>query len=171
MLQKPQPNEYNEYYQGYIDLVKDTEILKTLEHQFQEFKTLLASIDEEKSNFRYETGKWSIKEVLGHLIDSERIFSYRALRIARNDNQPLPGFEQDDYIKNSNYDGVSFKHLAEEFALLRAANILMFVGFTDEMWPRKGTVDNKAVSVRALVYILAGHTQHHWNILKEKYNC
>jgi len=169
MIPAPQSNEYAEYYGKYILLVKEGNILDTLENQLQNLTDLLSKIDDEKSNFRYAEGKWSVKEVLGHILDTERIFAYRALRISRNDKQPLLSFDENEYINQSNYGNISFKHVVNEFSLVRESNILMFKNFTDEMWLRIGTASNYQVSVRAVAYILVGHAEHHKNILIERY--
>ena len=110
-----------------------------------------------------------IRELLGHIIDTERVFAYRALRFSRNDKTALPGFEQDDFVPNSNHDNVLLKDLVEEFTLVRKSNLKLFASFTDEMWLRIGTASENAMSVRAVAYNLAGHVIHHTNVLKEKY--
>ena len=165
----PEKNEYHEYYERYVALVEETDIVAALQNQTSDLQNLLADITEEKSDFRYAEGKWSIKELLGHLIDGERIFSYRALRISRDDKTPLEGFEQDGYIENSNFGATAFADLAEEFTLLRQSNILFFKNLTEEAWLRTGTASDATVSVRALAFIMVGHVRHHENILRERY--
>lgn len=171
MIQPPQPDEYSEYYGRYINLVKDTDLFEKLASQLHEMEELFSKVDDAKSNFKYAPGKWSIKEVLGHVLDAERVFSYRALCISREDKQPLPSFDENEFIRQSNFGNIKLEQLVKEFSLLRSANILLFNGFTDEMWLRKGTASNNTVSVRALAYILVGHAEHHKNILVERYNC
>ena len=134
-----------------------------------ETQRVLAEISEEKGLFRYAEGKWSIKELVGHLIDTERVMAYRALRFARNDRTELAGFEQNDYIENSNFDACSLRELAREFELVRNANVLMFQNFSEEVWTRSGIASGNQVSVRALAYIIAGHELHHMKILRERY--
>jgi hypothetical protein len=171
MNTRPKTGEYAEYYEKYLTLVPEGNIIDILENQQKSMMGFFTTIDEERSNCRYAENKWSIKEVVGHLDDSERIFAYRALRISRNDLNPLPGFNENEFIAQSNYKNISFEKIVDEFFLLRASNILMFRGFADEMWLRKGTASNNPVTVRAIAYIMAGHTEHHINVLKEKYNC
>lgn len=168
-MMRPEKNEYHEYYERYVALVEETDIVAALRNQTGDLQNLLADITEAKSDFRYAEDKWSVKELLGHLIDGERIFSYRALRISRDDKTPLEGFEQDGYIENSNFSRTAFADLAEEFALLRQSNILLFKNLTEEAWLRCGTASDATVSVRALAFIMVGHVRHHQNILRERY--
>lgn len=169
MMNRPEKNEYNKYYEKYVSQVEETDIIAALENQSSELQSLLAGISEEKSFYKYAEDKWTIKEVVGHLIDGERIFGYRALRISRADKTPLEGFEQDGYIENSNFDGTKFTDLTEELLLLRQSNNLFFKNLTDEAWRRTGTASDSPVSVRALAYIMVGHIRHHANILRERY--
>ncbi len=168
-MSAPHQAEYNPYYQRYISLVPQGDIVQTLESQWRETRALLSSIPEQRGTHRYEPGKWSIKEVLGHLIDTERIFAYRALRIARADATPLSGFEQDDYIRGANFDAVSLASLIEEFDAVRRSTVLLFRHLQPEAWTRTGTANNNAISVRALAWIIAGHEMHHRAVLKQKY--
>lgn len=166
---RPEKNEYNDYYETYVSLVEETDIVATLENQLGEMRNTFGEISEEKSFHRYADGKWSIKEVIGHLIDGERIFGYRALRISRADKTPIEGFEQDGYIENSNFDDTKFSDLTEELLLVRQSNNLFFKNLTDEAWQRTGTASDSPVSVRALAYIMVGHIRHHTNILQTRY--
>jgi DinB superfamily len=166
---RPQATEYLPYYERYISLVPDGDVLRTLTEQLDSTLSILRSLPEEKAGFRYAPGKWSIKEVVGHIIDGERIFAYRALRFARNDQTPLPGFEQDDYINNATFDDCKLSDLIDEFEHVRRGNLLMFRQLDDEAWTRRGIASDAEVSVRALAYILAGHERHHMKVLKEKY--
>ena len=168
-MNRPEKNEYNEYYETYVSLVEENDIVAALENQLSELRNTLGEISEEKSFHRYAEGKWSIKEVVGHLIDGERIFGYRALRISRADKTPLEGFEQDGYIENSNFDGTKFSDLTEELLLVRQSNNLFFKNLSKEAWRRTGTASDSPVSVRALAYIMVGHIRHHTNILRERY--
>jgi len=130
---------------------------------------LFAGRSERDGSFRYAPGKWTVKEVLGHVTDTERIFTYRALRIARGDQTPLASFEQDDYVKNGGFGERTLASLAEEFALVRAASIALFRSFSEEAWSRRGIASQKEVSVRGLAFITAGHQIHHRLILEERY--
>jgi hypothetical protein len=118
---------------------------------------------------RYADGKWSVKEVLGHLVDSERVFAYRALRVARNDQTPLAGFEQDDYVRNGPFARLSLPELIEDLTAVRQSSLSLFGNLDEKVWSRRGTANNSVISVRALAYIVAGHELHHRHILKEKY--
>lgn len=157
------------YYKNYVKQIEETDLLQALRISGHRCLELVHSIAEEKSDFRYEAGKWSVREVLCHLIDGERIFSYRALRFARNDKTPLPGFEEKDYAPQANASGRSLQKLAAEIAHLRSATIDLFESFTPEMLVRKGTANKNELSVIALGFIIAGHETHHCNILKERY--
>jgi hypothetical protein len=130
---------------------------------------LLRSLSDQHGSFRYEPHKWSVKEVLGHMIDTERIMAYRALRVARNDRTPIEGFEQDDYVKNGGFDNRSVSNLAREFEQVRRTTISLFRNLEPAAWERRGIANNVEISVRALAYIIAGHELHHKNGLKEKY--
>lgn len=168
-MTKPTKNEYAPYYQKYIDTIPEGEICNILEAQLYSISKFLSSIDEEKSLFRYSDGKWSIKEVLGHVIDTERIFGYRALRISRGDQLPLASFDENEYIKNSDYDKIPFKHIVEEFSLVRKSNLILFCNMIDDKWIRKGNAGGYDVTVRAIVHIIAGHAEHHIRIINERY--
>jgi hypothetical protein len=170
MTQKrPQPDEYAPFYANYVALVPEGDILITLEAQLHDMKALLGPIGEQRAEFRYAPDKWSIKEVLGHISDSERIFAYRALRIARGDKTPLSGFEQDDYVREGSYARRKIAELLEEFAAVRRASITLFRPLDEEVWMRRGTANQKEISVLALAYITAGHERHHRRILEERY--
>lgn len=168
-ISRPEATEYAPYYDKYVSLIKDGDILTTLNQQLDQSLALLANISEERANFRYGPDKWSIKEVLGHLIDTERIFAYRALRFARNDTTNLPGFDQDDYIRNASFDDCTLNELAAEFAHVRRSNLSLFKHLDEEAWKRKGAANDSEVSVRALAYIIAGHELHHMDILHRRY--
>jgi hypothetical protein len=168
-MDRPEKTEYNEYYETYISLVPETEILPELENQIAEIEDLVRAIPEEKGVFAYAEGKWTIKELLGHLSDGERLFAYRALRISRADKTPIEGFEQDGYVENGNFNRRSLADLTEEFLLLRRANMYFFKNLDDDAWVRLGTASGYPFSVRALAYISVGHVRHHINILKTRY--
>jgi uncharacterized damage-inducible protein DinB len=166
---RPAQDEYAPYYEKYVSLVPDGNIVATLERQAADTLALLRGVPEEKASSRYEPGKWSVKEVIGHVIDSERIFSYRALRFARNDQTPLPGYEQDDYARAANYDARTIADLADDFERVRAATVSLLRSLDAEAWTRRGTASDNPVSVRALAHIIAGHELHHVGILRERY--
>ena len=168
-LSAPDASEYAPYFAKYVTLVAGTDVIAALEDQPRETVSLLSSLSEEQGDFRYATDKWSVKEVLGHLIDCERVFTYRALRFARHDETPLASIEQDDYVR---YSGCAERHLAdliEEFVSLRRATIWLFRSLSPDAWTRRGTASGNPVTVRALAYITAGHELHHRRILQEKY--
>ena len=166
---RPKPTEYAPYYEKYISLVQGEDILNTLDQQRRQTMLLLSGRDEENGNFRYAPGKWSAKEVLGHVCDSERVFAYRALRIARGDSTPLAGFEQDDYVRNGPFAKCSLSDLVEEFIAVRRATLSLLRNLDEAAWMRRGVANNSEVTVRALAYMIAGHELHHRRILEEKY--
>ena len=168
-IEKPLETEYLPYYGRYISLVPGDNILAVLSKQLDETLALLRTIPESQAGFRYEPGKWSIKELLGHLIDTERIFAYRALRFARNDETPVPGYEQDDYVRNASFDDYPLNDLALEFESVRRATLFLFKHLNEEAWMRRGVANESEVSVRALAYIIAGHELHHREILRSRY--
>jgi hypothetical protein len=169
MIRVPEPSEYAPYYTRYISLVPAGDIVETLDQQCDKTRFLLSNLDEDEGDTRYAPGKWTVKEVLGHIIDTERIMSYRALRISRNDKTPLPSFEQDDYIRYGPYTAPELTSLLEEFHTVRRSTMLLFTHLSPEAWDRTGTVADNPVSVRALAWIIAGHEIYHRKILKEKY--
>jgi DinB family protein len=163
----PGATEFAPYYGKYISRVKSENIVKTLEEQ--QTPAAFGALTEAQSAFRYAPDKWSIRQMLGHVIDAERIFSYRALRIARGDKTPIEGFEQDDYVTNGPFEHCTLAQLLDEFATVRRATALLFRSFDAQAWARRGTASNNEVSVRALAYIIAGHELHHIEVLREKY--
>jgi len=166
---RPSTTEYAPYYERYISLVPEGDIIQTLGQQLEETLSLLGSISESQASHRYAPGKWSIKEVVGHIIDSERLFACRALRFARNDKAALAGFDQDEYVQNGGFDERKLADLAEEFSHVRRANMLLFASLGDEPLGRRGIANEVEVSVRALLYIIAGHERHHAEVLKTRY--
>jgi uncharacterized damage-inducible protein DinB len=157
------------FYKGYVELVKDMDMLEALHASGEAMIALIHSIPENKGEYRYEPGKWSIKELLCHIMDAERIFAYRALRFARNDRTPLSGFEEKDYAAQANAHSRTFKQLAGESRNLRASTIDLFQSFNPEMLLRSGTANNTEMSVLNLGYVIAGHESHHRNIIEERY--
>lgn len=168
-MKRPEATEYAEYYGNYISKVPGTDVLGILESQRLQMLQLFAGRTERDGNFRYVPGKWTVKEVLGHITDTERIFTYRALRIGRGDRTPLPGFEQDDFVRNGGFAARTLADLAEEFGAVRGASIALFRSFDEEAWSKRGTASQKEVTVRALGFITAGHQIHHRMILEERY--
>ena len=166
---RPTKSEYDSYYHRYISLVPDEDVLVSLDQQLSETLILLRSLSEQHGTFRYGPDKWSVKEVLGHLIDTERIMSYRALCIARSDRTPLPGFEQDEYVKAGAFDQRTVGNLGREFEQVRRTTISLFRNLEPNAWERTGIANNVEISVRALAYIIAGHELHHKAILKDRY--
>jgi hypothetical protein len=168
MSVRPESDEYGAYYDKYISLVPDGDILVALETQAPETAVLLSRPGAD-GDFRYAPGKWSLKESLGHVIDAERVFAYRAMRIARNDKTPLAGFEQDDYVKYGPFGHCSLAGLVEEFLAVRNASVSLFRALDEATWTRRGVASEKEVTVRALAYIIAGHELHHRELFKQKY--
>ncbi|MEP6786785.1 MAG: DinB family protein [Acidobacteriota bacterium] len=168
-MNAPETTEFAPYYNTYISLVEPGNVLPILETQPAELREMFSGMLEEQGNYRYADGKWTIKEVLSHLIDGERMFAYRVLRISRGDETPIEGFEQDGYIENSNANNRSFAELLEEFDFQRRSNMLLLNNLSDEGARRMGTASDNPVSARALAYIMAGHVTHHVGILKERY--
>ncbi len=163
-------DEYHGFFQPYINMVNLNEsILTNLQNSLNELFAVLGDVPTEKQNFVYAEGKWSLKELLLHLIDTERVMAYRALRISRQDETNLAGFDEQKYIWNANSKNLEFIDLLKEFSLLRKANILMFKGISNEMLELKGSANDVAISVKALGYILSGHVLHHLKIVTERY--
>ena len=157
-------------YKAYVDLIPDDQVLQALNNNHTQFKAYLGQLPEDNGSYRYAENKWTVKQVISHIIDTERIFAYRALRIARNDPTPLAGFEENSYAIYSNASNRRIKELADEFDNLRKSTIDLFMSFNNEMMERYGQVGGKIVDVAAAGFIIAGHCRHHHNILKERYH-
>jgi hypothetical protein len=168
-MKHPQKDEYPAYYHTYVDTVPDGDIIKILKKQSDQIYKLLQNVSKKISLFRYSPGKWSVREIIGHMIDTERIFAYRALRFARNDQNDLPGFDENEYVRQSIYNDIKLKELVDEFCALRKSNTMMFKNFSDEITQRKGRANGNSFTVRAMAYIMAGHVNHHLGIIKERY--
>ena len=166
---RPATSEYVSFYEGYIALVPDGDVTVTLETQMVETQALLRSLPASVATYRYAPDKWSVNELVGHLIDSERNFAFRALRFARNDPTPLPGFDQNDYVRNATFDAHPLADLATELEAVRQSTLLLFRHMDEAAWTRRGIANNAEVSVRALAYIIAGHERHHREILLARY--
>lgn len=168
-MNKPSREEIGEWYQGYIDRVDDGTALSVLRQQELSFLPFIMSIPEEKGTYRYAEGKWSIKEVISHLIDTERVFCYRGLAVSRGEQNPIPGFDQDEYVANSNANNMSLQDLAAEFLAVRKASIAFYKQIDEPTSKLVGTVSGGPMSVRSTAYIIAGHLIHHKEVLQEKY--
>ena len=162
-------NEYADFYKSYIQVLEDVELIEELEICLHEFIKFVQNIPMDKFDYRYEVGKWTIKEIIQHLIDSERVFSYRALRISRNDKTPLPGFNENDYVDNSNGNDRNLQGLLTELAVVRQATLSLFNSFSQEQLIKIGIASNNEVSVRAIGFIVIGHQKHHQKIFAERY--
>jgi uncharacterized damage-inducible protein DinB len=168
-IPRPDASEYAPHYETYVTKVPDGDLLEILEGQRQETQELLAGIPEGRALHRYAPGKWSIKEVVGHVTDAERVFCYRALRFARGDQTPLSGFDEKAYAPAGKFDTRPLPDLAAELDAVRHATIALFSGLDSEALARRGLANNKEISVRALAYVIAGHERHHLGILRERY--
>jgi hypothetical protein len=166
---RPQPDEYAAFYAGYVARVADGEPIRELSVQRERLRHVLLPLTESQADFRYAPGKWSVKELLGHLADTERIFAYRMLRIARADDTPLAGFEENDYVRASGVERRPFADVFDEWLAVRHATSALVRGLPEESWERRGTANGAAVSARALLFIILGHVEHHMSILAERY--
>ncbi|MBO9596605.1 MAG: DinB family protein [Cohnella sp.] len=167
---RPTSGEYFDYFQKYVDLVPEGDIRQVLEQSLKTTTELFGSFSEDQGNYRYAPGKWSLKEVLGHVTDNERVMSYRTLRIARGDKTPLAGYDENAFISNSSFNELPLAAIVEDYVAVRRATLTLITGISDEAWTRIGIVNGKESSARAWVYILAGHELHHLNIIKERYS-
>ena len=169
MHSRPDPSEYAPYAEVYVSRVPDGSYLEFLEAQTKRVMAELRAVTEEQSLIRYAPGKWSLRESYLHVVDAERIFTYRALRIARNDQTDLPGFEQDDYIAPSEADERTWSSIVDEFEAVRASTIHLFRNLPEAAWTRTGSANGRKASVRGLAYITAGHVEHHMELLHQRY--
>lgn len=169
MKARPEEGEFNPYYGKYIALVPDGDIVQVLKDQHTDTLAMLKGIPEARADYRYAEGKWTVKELLGHLTDAERVFVYRALCIARGDSQSLPGFEEDDYVRGASFNSLPLSKIIAEFEAVRAATLSFYENLSEEAWRRRGTANGSGVSVRAIAYILGGHERHHRQVLKDRY--
>ena len=166
----PQKHEYPPFYQPYIDILDSTlGVIDLLELSLEQFEELFYAIDESKQEYRYAAGKWTIKELVQHLIDTERVFIYRALRLSRNDQTALPGFDENMYVSNYQSNKRNYTSLLDEFCLLRRSNILMIKDFNEIEFSRKGIVSDLPITVNGIAHICSGHVFHHLKIVKERY--
>ncbi|MER3428460.1 MAG: hypothetical protein C4334_10225 [Pyrinomonas sp.] len=169
LITRPNPDEYASRFAVYIAQVAAEDALQALAEQRRETLQLFDSLSDERALFRYAPDKWSLKEVLGHVIDTERIFAYRALRFARGDRTPLPGFDQDDYVRAARFDARPLEDLRDEYDSVRCATLTLFRGLDEEELARCGTANQAEATVRALAYVIAGHERHHLRVIRERY--
>jgi uncharacterized damage-inducible protein DinB len=168
-MSRPVPGEFAPFHAAYVAAVPEGDVLATLKKQHGETLRLLSRLGEKRSKHRYAPGKWSIREVIGHLIDAERVFTYRALTFARADRTALPGFDENMWASASNAESRTLKSLLDELKAVRAATLALFRGFNEEQLARTGVASGHAMSVRGLVYVTTGHERHHVRILRERY--
>jgi hypothetical protein len=166
---RPRSGEFDDFYRGYIDKVPDGEIVTILASQLDDTLALMGGVSEERACHRYEPGKWSIKEVVGHVLDTERVFAYRALAFARSDPAPLPDMDQERWVSSAHFGRRTLAQLLGELSLLRASNAAMFSGFSDHDLSLRGRASGREFTVRAVLYIIAGHELHHREVLAERY--
>jgi hypothetical protein len=169
IIGKPEDSEYAPYYGRYIQLVQGEDIIKTLSSQIDNTVWFLRTIADTKGDYRYAPDKWSIKEVVGHMIDTERVFAYRALSMARADKAALPGFEQDDWVRAARSGNQQLAELISEFECVRRSNLYFFQHLDEEAWMQRGTASGREFTVRAIAYTIAGHERHHFQILQTRY--
>ncbi len=166
---RPQPTEFAEYYGRYIARVPDGDIVATMRSQGAEVIPFLAGVDAKRTTFRYAPGKWSLHEVVGHVVDMEWVFTVRALSFARGLKEPMPGVDENEFVPLAKFDEQSWPALLEQWRALRVANTSLFGTFDDDAWVRTGIASGYPVSVRALAYIVAGHAEHHMGVIRERY--
>ncbi|ACS98783.1 DinB family protein [Paenibacillus sp. JDR-2] len=169
MLERPQASEYNEFFTRYIGLVPEGNLIALLEEQQAETNRIYSALSAEQADYRYGEGKWSLKEVLGHVTDTERIMSYRLLRIARGDQTPLPGFDQDAYMEGSPFSGLTVTDLLENYNAVRHATIVLLKQLSAEAFTRSGFANQSPLTARAIAYIMYGHERNHLSIVQERY--
>lgn len=168
-ISKPSPSDLSNYYQSYLHYITEDDLLQALKEQKLVIEKFVASVPAAKESFRYAEGKWMLKEVVGHLCDTERILSYRALRIARNDKTSMSGFDENSYTLNSNYKDRTLKNISEELLAVRQSSILLFENMNEEMLDHKGIANNNSVTVRGTLFFIVAHARHHVKVIQEKY--
>ena len=162
-------SDYPAYFATYINQVQNDDCILAMEENLNDIVTFIENISEEKYNYKYQENKWTIKDIVRHIIDAERIFAYRALRFARFDRTPIPGFEENDYAANVSTTAIDMTDLLQEFILVRKSTIKLFESFTEEMLANKGIASGKEISVLAIGFIVSGHAIHHQNVIRERY--
>jgi hypothetical protein len=168
-IARPAADEYAPFYETYVSKVTEPDLVALLTSQQTSTAKFLAGLNETQAAHRYAPGKWSLREVIGHLADSERIFAYRLLRVARGDSTPLPGFDENIYVPGGDFERRSLASVAAEFASIRGATVTLLEGITPEALARMGTASGRPVSARALAFIIAGHEKHHLGVIRERY--
>ena len=166
---KPDETEYAVYYGRYVGKIEGEDIVAVLQEQLQSALSFLRGIDDHTADFRYAPGKWSVKELIGHVIDSERVFAYRALAFARNESTPLPGFDENQWAAHANYSSFSMNDILTEFETVRRSTLFLFRQMDEAAWNRRGNANGKEMTTRSAAFIIAGHLQHHLEILKSRY--
>jgi hypothetical protein len=169
IMERPGPAEYAQFFADYVSLVLENDIVKALEQQIDDVRRHAGAIPADLEQFRYAEGKWSIREVVGHVGDAERVFGYRAFCISRGDQTPLPGFDERHYIRQSDFHRCSLSDLVEEFICLRESNLIVLRRLDEDAWLKRGVANGSPVSVRALAFIMAGHVRHHLRVLSTRY--
>jgi uncharacterized damage-inducible protein DinB len=168
-FRRPEAGTYGEYYHKYISLVPDGDLRRLLPVIFDANFRVMRSIPQEMEQYRYASGKWSIREMIGHMIDTERVFSYRALCVGRGDTTPLPSFDENAYAATARYNDIPLDQILGELMAVHASTVMLFENMSDDAWDRRGTASNNPITVRALAYMIAGHELHHMNLLRDRY--
>jgi hypothetical protein len=168
-MMRPHDDEYAAFYGGYVNLVPEDEVLPALREQVNVLRRFAASVAADRETYAYGPDKWTIRQVIGHVIDAERVFSYRALCFSRSDRTPLPKFDENAYVDHARFNDVPLADLVDEFVLLRSANVKMFESLGAGQWTASGIANSNPISVRALAYVMTGHVRHHLNILRDRY--
>ncbi|NOU97213.1 DinB family protein [Paenibacillus sp. LMG 31456] len=169
MIKRPEADEYAPYYERYIKLVPSGDLISHLRSQLTDTLELLQPVPDMKSSYRYAPGKWSLREVVGHMVDTERIMSYRLLRVSRGDATPMAGFDEDAYAKEANYEAYPLQSILDEFSTVRKSTLFMLERLTPEAWGYWGTANDSKFTTRALSYIIAGHELHHRSVIQARY--
>lgn len=169
MINRPEKDEFATYYLPYVNLVPEGDLVEVLNQQLEDTKFLLKDVTEDQGEFRYAPGKWTIKEVVGHMTDTERIMQYRLLCIARGEKVSLPGFDETMYVENATFNDQSFEQLLNQFSVVRQSTLVLMQNLDADAWIRRGLANNTEVTVRGVAYIIAGHAIHHCRIIKDRY--
>ena len=165
----PDPSEHSEYFKRYIDLVPEDDVVTALEKQGEETQRLLSSLDDAKAAHRYAPDKWTVKGVIGHIADTERVFGYRLMSIARGETRHLAGFDENEYARHAHFDSWSLRDLADSLALVRKSNLVMMRNLNDDDWNRRGVANENVISTLAIAFVMLGHERHHLRVLRERY--
>ncbi len=168
-MTRPVPDEYPPIFSGYVERVPEVDVVGALRAQIDLLRDLAAAVSPDRETYAYAAGKWTIRQVVGHLGDAERVFSYRALCFARGDRTPLPGFDENAYVDHARFNDTPLSDLVDELVWLRSANLKMLGALGEDQWSATGTANGRAMSVRALAYVMAGHVRHHFVVLRDKY--